>query len=141
MKRQLLDKILICLLGMICLFLVVITIIGIYPFRVAEFENPLEVKNVDRTVKAGELLLFNRNSQKFINLPATVSCAFEDDIIYNIPTRISNLPVGDYDSTTSVVVPANLPPSDYQYTCTMVYTIFGFKEVTVYMYTEFFTVL
>jgi len=141
MKKELLDKVLIYFMITIWVLLIIATIICVYPFKIAEFENPLEVVNTDKTVKAGDLLLFNRDSEKFMDISGTVSCSFEDDIIFNIPSRISNLPIGNYDSTTSVVVPKNLPPSEYQYKCTIVYKIFGFREVTVYMNTEYFKVI
>ena len=118
--------------------IILITFVELYPFKVAEFQNPLKVEN--KVVKAGDFLVYNRSSNKYIEATATVSCEFDDDLIYRLPTRVSNIPIGDYDDKVQVQIPEDLPPSDYTYKCLIDYKLFGIRDVAIDMFTEQFTV-
>jgi len=133
------DNLILILLILLMIAIIVFVFLEVYPFEVVRYNSPFKV--LTPVVKAGDDMLYERSGEKFIDATARLACSFEDDIIYFIPDRVDNLPVGDIDGVRQITIPANLPPSTYVFKCTVTFKIHDFREVVHYFYTEEFEVI
>jgi len=137
--NKLLNRLNFAVLTFILIALLAYIVILVYPFKVVEYRGPYKVETP--IVKAGENLRYKRNFQKLMPIAGYLHCTLEDGIIYALPDKISNWPVGEYHDSIEITIPQSIPPSIYKYHCTVTFTLFGFREVVHEFYTEEFRVV
>lgn len=116
--------------------------IRFYPFKTVVFNTPeFKILNENKEVKRGEVLKFEIDTCKYINQSATVSRAFVNGLIFNMPAITTNAPLGCNVAGVSQAVPAELPPGKYKLRSIFIYDIRGIRTITHTIYTEEFTVI
>lgn len=116
-----------------------------YPFEILKFDKVDENGNgvyevLTPEVKGGEILMYRSDFTKLMDIPATMQCAFEDGIIYQVSERANNNTVGDHNEVRAVDVPVSLVPETYRYTCRVIYKLTMGRTIEYNFYTEPFTV-
>ena len=124
---------------LLTVFMFLIILIFIYPFQVIKYNTPYKI--LTPIVKAGGQIEYQRNSDKFINLEGNLSCSFQDDLIYTLPSETSNLSVGLHTEKEIIDVPINLPPATYTYRCVVTYKLLGLRDLRYEFYTDSFQVI
>lgn len=126
----LLAMILICYLGFNLL----------YPYPTMTVESPAPVLN--KIVHPGEVLKVRINCEKFTDRPALVTRQLINEIIYVMPSYISNYTPGKSDRTSlTTKIPIELPPGEYYIRTTLEYEFPPFRKVTYTFDTEKFQVV
>jgi hypothetical protein len=111
----------------------------IYPYPTMIVENPAPVLN--KIVHPGEALQVQINCEKLTDRPGVVTRQFINDIIYVMPSYISNYPMGKSNKISlSTKVPAELPPGTYYVRTTIEYEFPPFRKITYTFDTEQFIV-
>lgn len=119
--------------------IVLYAVVSFYPFTIIKFNLPYKV--LTPTVKQGQNLEYQRSSYKYIDLPATMNCWYQDDLQYYIPATDSNSKIGSHDELVIQTVPDQLPPGKYKYDCNVTYVLYGIRVLRYEFYTDFFTVV
>jgi hypothetical protein len=109
-----------------------------YPYRIITFEgNP---KIINPVVKAGTIVKYNISYCKYMNLGATVTTAFVNDLIYTIPPTETNNLIGCHTKTFSTLIPKELPEGTYFIQKLYRYKINPIRDIDIKTKTETFQV-
>jgi hypothetical protein len=112
----------------------------LYPYPTMTIEQPAVV--INKTVKAGEVLQVQINSEKFTDKPGVIVRQFINDMVYVMPSYVSNYPMGKSNRVSlSTKVPVELPPGEYYVKTTIEYEFPPFRKITYTFDTEKFTVV
>lgn len=111
----------------------------IYPYRLLVFNDP-SFPVQTKTVKQGGVLSYTSDYCKYTNNPASVSRVFQDQIIFSVPSQITNRPNGCNVITVGVPVPFELPPGQYILRNVYQYQPNPLRTITIMENTETFTV-
>jgi hypothetical protein len=85
-----------------------------YSYKVISFEQvPFPIINENKTVKAGEFLVYEVEYCKYMKMGAETTRSFVDGVIYSLPAASSNRDTGCHDNKIYIEVPKTLPPSYY----------------------------
>jgi hypothetical protein len=111
-----------------------------YPYPTMVVENPAPVLN--KTVHQGEILQIQINCEKFTDKPGTVTRMFVNELIFVMPSYISNYMVGKSNKVSySTRIPNELPPGEYYIRTTVSYDFPPFRTIVVSFNTEQFEVI
>jgi len=133
------DRVVMSAMTILLIALLAYIVILVYPFKVVEYRGPYKVETP--IVKAGENLRYKRNFTKLISAQGLLHCTLQNGIIYALPDKQSNWPVGEYHDSIEITIPQTIPPSKYQYHCTVTFVLFGFRNVRHEFITEEFLVV
>ena len=123
------------------LLTVLLSFWSFYPYKLIVFNN-LPLKVLNKTVKAGEVLVYSTDYCKFTNIIPEVKKTFVNDIIYSIPTgTVLAKEKGCRIINVQIDVPKNLPPSRYILKITYEYQVNPIRKVNIYVQTELFEVI
>lgn len=111
----------------------------LYPYKTLEFQDEV-FPVVKKVVNRGEMVYYTSNYCKFFNFPALVTRSFINEIIYVTPSTITNRPSGCHTIKIGVVVPKELPPSNYKLEMTYQIEVNPIRVITIKEDTEMFTV-
>jgi hypothetical protein len=112
----------------------------LYPYPTMITENPAPVLN--KIVHPGEVLQVKINCEKFTDKPGVVTRQIINEIIYVMPSYISNYPLGKSDKISySTKIPSELPPGEYYIHTSIQYDFPPFRTVIYTFDTEKFTVV
>ena len=123
-------------IGLITLVVVWMT----FPYKTITFVSPT-FKILTPTVKQGQLVKFVNNSCKHINLPATTTRIFQNDLIYYLPETKTDAPVGCHNDIISVKIPDELPPGHYFIKNMYQYQVNPIRTISITHDTEDFLVI
>jgi hypothetical protein len=127
-------------LGSAMLLILYITFNLLYPYQAMVVENPAPVLN--KIVRQGETLQVQINCEKFTDKPGVVTRQFINDIVYVLPSYVSNYPAGKHNRVSLTTrVPNELPPGEYYVRTTIEYSFPPFRVITYAFDTESFTVI
>jgi hypothetical protein len=111
-----------------------------YPYVPVKFlDQEFPIKN--KTVYQGQMVYYTSNYCKYMNLNATVTRTFQNDIIYLTPSTITNRPMGCNTLQVGVQVPRELPAGQYQLHQLYVFQVNPTRTVSIVENTEEFMVL
>jgi hypothetical protein len=112
----------------------------LYPYPTMIVESPAKVLNP--IVRQGEALQVQINCEKFTDRPGLVIRQFINDIIYVMPSYVSNYGIGKSNRVSlSTKIPTELPPGEYYVKTTIEYEFPPFRNITYSFDTEMFTVV
>jgi hypothetical protein len=113
----------------------------IFPLQtLSVHNNPFPVYR-DRLHPGEEVVIFI-NSDKYIKAPAHLTMRFVDEIIYNVPDKVVDRPIGHREAWGSFTsIPANLPPGDYYLEIIFHYPVNIFRMVSIVTRTQKFMVV
>jgi hypothetical protein len=124
------------------LFIIIIFYWLLYPYRVIEFEQvPYPIVNENKTVRQGELLIYEVEYCKFMNIGATTTKSFNNGIIYSLPPMQSNRETGCHDNKIFLEVPKTLPPAEYSLEVLYRFQVNPIRVIEYKQSTEPFTVI
>ena len=112
----------------------------LYPYPTMIVESPAKILNP--IVHQGEILQVQINCEKFTDRPGVVTRQIINEIIYVMPSYISNYPVGKNNKVSySTRIPNELPPGTYYIRTTIEYEFPPFRKIDYIFDTEQFTVV
>ena len=126
-------------------FFLAMSIIGtiffwtVYPYKILDIKGKYKV--LTPTVKPGQELMFQRNVDKLVGIQGDVNCSFVDGIEYKLPMRRSLTLKGQDNSIQSVIVPKQIIPGKYKYSCHITFQVNPIHTVVYYLETEQFEVI
>ncbi len=126
--------------------LIIYGIITLYPFKIVRFKkvDPLG-RGIylveDKTIEDGELLRYHVQFEKLSDRQGTLSCFFEDGILFRTPSTVSNQPKGTRDFIQAIEIPSTLPSGKYRYGCLVSYEMYFDRVVNYMFYTDEFEVI
>ena len=106
--------------------------------------NPLVINNItllNDTFKRGDLLMYEIDYCKNMNISATVSKHFEDGLIYRLNTEESDVSVGCHKKIVALHIPDKLPTGRYRLCSSATYHVNKIRDVTVKYVTDEFEVV
>lgn len=128
--------------GTIALTLVLLGVVAywyFYPYEpLVVGVQPLPV--IEEKLRQGQTLHYEVTACKYTTLPAHVSRAFVDTVIYNTPLVEANNPSGCRTTRVGVVVP-NIPPGTYHLENVYSYQVNPIRAVEVKVVTEDFEII
>jgi hypothetical protein len=124
-------------LGIAFVFLVTTIFWMTYPYRSADVKSAIVL---DNEVKAGGLLTYELDYCKHMELPAVVTRAFVDGIVFTAPEVVTNNPAGCNSNTHLMSVPAELPSGEYYLRTTWEYQVNPLRKVLVTFTTNSFKI-
>jgi hypothetical protein len=145
-KYNLANKIsLIILLG-IFIWLLYYGFYQFFPFKIIQFEksdiNGIgQYKVLSKTVPQGGLLHYRVLLEKFSDKTATLSCNFQDGLLYRVAEFHSNLSIGEHDYVQVIDIPVGLPAGKYEYACIVTYELRTGRLVQYRFVTDTFEVI
>jgi hypothetical protein len=83
----------------------------VYPYQTSEV---LKTEVLTPVVEQGGILLIANTYTKWTNKEAEVFRTFEGNLMYGIPTVITNLPPGTHRVIREILIPDALPPGLYR---------------------------
>lgn len=112
---------------------------AVYPYK------PLVIKNnpmptYEKQVRAGDFLSYDVDYCKNTELPALVTRAFVDDVVFASPQIISDNEKSCRKHTVKIMIP-NIPPGKYFVRITYTYEVNPIRSVTVTAYTQNFEII
>ena len=111
-----------------------------WPYNPAYFRTKTN-KVITKTVKAGDVVAFETDYCKNINIPVKVSSSFINGIIFSTPETITNLPVGCNVKTVYKSVPKELPSGKYYIRTYYRYEVNPIRTITIQQNTDTFEVI
>lgn len=119
-----------------------------YGKPVVEFSNGIEVLRADGTpgpvtvVAGDEVLIQSSYCKNHDTIGTIIRREFHDDLVFQLPDTTTNAPKGcGARFSTTLKIPANLPPDTYTIVFTFVYQINPIRSVNYTFETNKFTVL
>lgn len=119
-----------------------------YGKPVVEFSNGIEVLRADGTpgpvtvVAGDEVLIQSSYCKNHDTIGTIIRREFHDDLVFQLPDTTTNAPKGcGTRFSTTLKIPANLPPDTYTIVFTFVYQINPIRSVNYTFETNKFTVL
>lgn len=95
-----------------------------------------------KSYRQGEPMCYRLHYNKFMHVAGEAIVYFEDGVIYQMPSMLTNNPAGLQDYTkVPFVIPDTLPPGNYKMHMDIVYKINPFREITVRLTSNNFDVL
>lgn len=114
----------------------------LYPYEPMKVECPAKILNVDKTIRSGETIITEIVYDKTIDTSGVVTRQFINDIVYVLPSYVSNYPIGKRTVLSySTAVPKELPEGDYHIKVTIEYFYPPFRKVYTTFVTEKFHVV
>jgi hypothetical protein len=112
----------------------------LYPYPTMTVQQPVPV--INKIVKAGDVLPVQINCEKFTDRPGVVTRLLINEIIYVMPSYISNYPSGKSNRISyTTKIPKELPPGEYYIKTTVEYDFPPFRKITYTFDTERFEVV
>lgn len=111
-----------------------------FPYKVADFNNPMIVMNENKTVTRGEQLSYVINYCKYTDVMPELTKFFIDGIIYEMPRTPGIALKGCGNATTYVHVPMAIPPGTYTLKTVARYQVNPIRTISIVNYSEPFTV-
>ena len=101
-----------------------------YPIEVIKADSN-NLSTVESEYLAGEQLTQYIHVTKYYPIVAEISEAFVDGIVFQLPSRTGNFPIGRYDTIDrSVHIPESIPSGYYYLETTVRFRINHFREIT-----------
>lgn len=114
----------------------------LYPYKPLVInEEPLKILNENKTVKQGDILVYEVNFTKNTDKKAVIYRRFVDGLIYNLPPSYPLNKPGERINTTTVDIPQVLPEGKYTLHSETCYQMNPIREVCVEYQTEEFEVI
>jgi hypothetical protein len=114
----------------------------LYPYNPLEMKQPLEVLNENKTVRAGEVVIYRAEYMKNTDILPKITRTLVDGIIYTLPPIIPINTRGKHDQIIySLTIPPSIPAGTYTFDCMACYQMNPIREVCVSYSSEEFTVI
>lgn len=111
----------------------------LFPYKTTEFKNlPIKVEN--KTLAAGEDLVYYVEYCKYTDVFPEISKKFVDGIIYTVPSAVSSTKKGCGTNKIQIEVPKNLPAGVYHLNLNYRYKVNPLRTIDIIVVTEDFTV-
>jgi hypothetical protein len=110
----------------------------LYPYKPAEIKS---VKLLSDSTIAGDVISYELDYCKYMDLPATVIRAFINGIVFTTPSLVTNNPVGCHTNRVSLSIPQELAGGAYRFKTVWIYRVNPLREVSVSFTTEPFYVI
>lgn len=121
-------------------FVLTYTYWQVYPYKTLEInKTPMEV--VTKKVKPGGVLVYKVDYCKFTDETATITKAFIDGVIYNMPAVEGIFPRGCGVNVVAVTIPHELPAGVYEIAQKWTYPVNPIRRNATLAKTEPFEVL
>lgn len=114
-----------------------------WPVKILVYANhPFTVLNDNKTVKAGDILIYEVDYCKYKNVSAMIDKQFINDVILETPDLEGNLTVGCFQKTSmTTLVPIIAPPGKYHLNIIATYRVNSLRTEVITHETEEFTVI
>lgn len=113
--------------------------VPVKPFEVTR--QPFRIMNNNKTVTAGDFLIYEVPYCKYVDSFAEVSRRLEDGFILTMPTVNSHFTVGCRTINDTVMIPFHTPPGKYILSLSMKYHVNMFQDVFLLYKTEEFMIV
>lgn len=110
-----------------------------FPYKVLVFQDA-KFPVVNPVVKKGTSLKYVSNYCKYMGLPALVTRTFNNQLIFSIPTIITNQPTGCHKITVQIDIPHELPAGEFHLVNTYQFEVNPIRKIIITEKTENFTV-
>jgi hypothetical protein len=112
-----------------------------YPFNPATFYKG-SFQTSKQQYHRGEILDWTLKYNKHYAIPCQVTRMFIDGIIYQLPTVITNNPVGEQNFVNRTLkIPEELPPGHYRMRTVLIYKVNPFRDISYTFDTNMFEIL
>lgn len=126
-------------LPIVVLILLMLAYLAFWPIDIIKpLQQPYKV--LTKSVKAGDILIYEVNACKYYELESVVFRTFSDDLTYTAPPVPNTVHKGCGKTKVTIEIPKNLPPDNYHLDLKIVYHVNFIHEVEYNFKTEDFTV-
>jgi hypothetical protein len=122
------------------IFLVTYFYWSFYPYKTIVFQDQV-FPIVNKTIKQGTFLQYTSRYCKYFNSEALVTRSFVDQLIFSMPSMITDRPMGCHTITVEVSVPTELPVGKFHLLNTYEIQVNPIRKVVIEQSTEEFTVV
>jgi hypothetical protein len=127
------------ILVLAAIMIVLVVFMLYWPVDVGTVSKPLPV--IGKDFSAGGKIPVVWAYNKKVNIPATVSKSFVNDIVYTIPSYTSNMPPGKQSVVILNDIPQGLPDGEYKIRYSITYRLNLLREETIIAETVPFTIV
>ena len=141
MKHKILFRISYIIIITACLLIIYIMYLMFCPYNIIDVKDSQSMKVSDKEITAGSTISHYMYYCKYKDYSAEVTYQIIDGVIFHLPTRISNTPVGCKKVWVPIKLPEILPPGEYYISAVAKYKVNPVREITKTFKTETFKII
>lgn len=140
MKHLIIYRISLSIIVFACLLIIYAMYLLFCPYNIITVKDQDNLKLDKTEVIAGETVNHYMEICKHLDYDAEVSYQIVDGIIYNLPVRVSNAPLGCSKVWIAIKVPDVLTSGEYYISAVAKYKVSAIRTITYHFKTETFTI-